>query len=59
MGETARAAILVEYGTPVEILTAVHAGMKHTRGGAVSVARYDEGELLVFAELRIEHGVER
>ncbi len=34
---------------PAEILAAVHAGIRHTRGGAVSVARYDEGRDLAFA----------
>ncbi|MBY0256465.1 ATP-binding SpoIIE family protein phosphatase [Methylobacterium sp.] len=34
---------------PGRILAAVHAGLGHTRGGAVSVARYDpEREVLVF-----------
>ena len=35
---------------PSTILSAVHAGLRHTRGGAVSVARYDrEAERLTFA----------
>jgi len=35
---------------PSAILSAVHAGLRHTRGGAVSVARYDrEAEVLAFA----------
>lgn len=35
---------------PGEILGAIHAGLRHTRGGAVSVARYDaERGTLVFA----------
>ena len=32
-----------EDGRPGEILAAIHAGLRHTRGGAVSVARYDRG----------------
>lgn len=37
-------------GSPSAILAAVHAGIRHTRGGAVSVARYDRtSEMLVFA----------
>ena len=39
----------VERGTPAEILATVHAGLKHTRGGAVSVARYDGRNTLEFA----------
>lgn len=39
-----------EHESPEEILAAIHAGLKHTRGGAVSVARYEpEDERLVFA----------
>ena len=38
-----------ERETPVDILAAVHAGLKHTRGGAVSVARFDGRETLEFA----------
>lgn len=39
-----------EHDPPAEILTRVHAGLRHTRGGAVSVARYDaERGVLVFA----------
>ena len=35
---------------PGAILTAVHAGLRHTRGGAVSVARYDrDAGVLTFA----------
>ncbi|GEL41547.1 TorS-related protein [Methylorubrum extorquens] len=35
---------------PSFILSAVHAGLRHTRGGAVSVARYDrEAEVVSFA----------
>lgn len=35
---------------PGEILGAIHAGLRHTRGGAVSVARYDADRgMLVFA----------
>ena len=37
---------------PKDILSAVHAGLRHTRGGAVSVARYEaERGILVFAGL--------
>lgn len=36
--------------SPSEILAAIHAGLRHTRGGAVSVARYEPDDaLLVFA----------
>lgn len=39
-----------ERDAPGEILGAIHAGLRHTRGGAVSVARYDaERATLVFA----------
>ena len=35
---------------PAEILKAIHAGLRHTRGGAVSVARYDPARgVLAFA----------
>lgn len=34
---------------PSEILTAVHAGLRATRGGAVSVARYEDRGTLAFA----------
>lgn len=37
------------HATPIDILNAVHAGMRHTRGGAVSVARYDGQGTLEFA----------
>ena len=38
-----------EHEQPSRILAAVHAGLGHTRGGAVSVARYDpECGTLVF-----------
>ena len=30
-----------EHGSPAEILMAIHAGLRHTRGGAVAVGRYD------------------
>ena len=36
-------------GSPAEILAAIHAGIRHTRGGAVSVARYDGVGRLDFA----------
>lgn len=39
-----------ENKAPDEIIAAVHAGLRHTRGGAVSVARYDANRaVLVFA----------
>lgn len=39
-----------EGDAPGEILAAIHAGLRHTRGGAVSVARYDADRgILVFA----------
>ena len=38
-----------ENESPKDILSAVHAGIKHTRGGAVSVARYEGRGVLVFA----------
>lgn len=34
---------------PADVLAAVHAGIRHTRGGAVSVARYDGHGALAFA----------
>ena len=41
-----------EADAPREILQAVHAGIRHTRGGAVSVARYEpHRDVLVFAGL--------
>ena len=42
---------------PVDILVAIHAAMKHTRGGAVSVARHEEGADLVFAGIGNVAGV--
>lgn len=52
--EASSAAIRVfrdhEHEAPGEILDAIHAGLRHTRGGAVSVARYDAKQAtLVFA----------
>jgi anti-sigma regulatory factor (Ser/Thr protein kinase) len=35
-------------GSPSEILAAIHVGIKHTRGGAVSIARYDGAGRLSF-----------
>jgi anti-sigma regulatory factor (Ser/Thr protein kinase) len=38
-----------ERDKPAEIIGALHAGLRHTRGAAVSVARYDQRGIVTFA----------
>lgn len=48
--EAVRLFLAGERNEPGEILAAIHAGLRHTRGGAVSVARYDPDRgVLIFA----------